>query len=297
MKKILFGILCMLLCANSYALPAGYTQLEYLESTGTQCINTGVILTSDNVVYEWNSKDLDFVNNSNEYTTIFGAESSYDSTLFTGLLHGVGGSRVAYIGDTWGQPVEYNPDNNFDSWRFVINSDHTQYLVKDEVKNTTTSWTGTLNKVTPIALFCNFVRGDYYGQGASIAFRFFRITDNGRIVFNGIPARRDSDGALGMYDTVTKTLLTNVGTGTFIAGPEIAVASTSYVQGAYETLNSAKMAKAVANTIEWTQGSTSNGIITSVVGAGDKFQVSRTDVTIPVGSPSSPTGRMGMWLE
>jgi len=78
---------------------------------------------------------------------------------------------------------------------------------------------------------------------------------------------------------------------------EYDVASTSYVQGAHEALNSAKMANAVAGTIEWTQGSTSNGIITSVVGAGDKFQVSRTDVTIPVGSPSSPTGRMGMWLE
>ena len=44
---------------------------------------------------------------------------------------------------------------------------------------------------------------------------------NGDMVFNGIPAKRNSDNVVGMYDTVTDTFFTNAGTGTFTAGPEI----------------------------------------------------------------------------
>ncbi len=47
----------------------------------------------------------------------------------------------------------------------------------------------------------------------------FEIIKDGVGAFNGIPARRDSDGELGMYDTVSGTFFTNSGTGTFIAGP------------------------------------------------------------------------------
>jgi len=41
------------------------------------------------------------------------------------------------------------------------------------------------------------------------------------LVGDFIPARRNSDGVLGMYDTVTQTFLTNGGTGDFIAGPVV----------------------------------------------------------------------------
>ena len=45
----------------------------------------------------------------------------------------------------------------------------------------------------------------------------------------GVPARRVSDGAVGMYDTVADAFLANSGTGSFKAGPEVA---TSHVDGA-----------------------------------------------------------------
>ena len=37
--------------------------------------------------------------------------------------------------------------------------------------------------------------------------------------YNMIPARRDSDNVLGMYDIVNNVFRTNAGTGTFVAGP------------------------------------------------------------------------------
>lgn len=50
---------------------------------------------------------------------------------------------------------------------------------------------------------------------------YLQITEGMNLVRNFIPARRDSDGVLGMYDTVTNTFFTNSGTGNFIAGPMV----------------------------------------------------------------------------
>jgi hypothetical protein len=50
---------------------------------------------------------------------------------------------------------------------------------------------------------------------------YFKIYDNGTLVRDMVPARRNSDGVLGMYDTVTNTFFTNAGTGEFIAGPVV----------------------------------------------------------------------------
>jgi hypothetical protein len=47
---------------------------------------------------------------------------------------------------------------------------------------------------------------------------YVQIYDNNILVRDFIPARRNSDGVLGMYDTVTNTFFTNAGTGEFIAG-------------------------------------------------------------------------------
>jgi len=292
MKKILFGILCMMLCANSYALPAGYTQLEYLESTSRdQYINTGISPTNNTGFII----DFQYTNTDTSEQIMIG---SFDPNFLIDR----------FTNDSNGQRMfgyAYRPQQGLNEYFSISDAALTARHVSelnwqnsglfrfDDITQTLPA--NTFSNSLPIYIFsCSGLTylGTISGRVYSV-----KISNNANIVRDFIPVRRNSDGVLGMYDTVTNTLFTNAGTGTFIAGPEIGIASTSYVQGAYETLNSAKMAKSVSGTIEWTQGSTSNGIITSVVGAGDKFQVSRTDITIPVGSPSSPTGRMGMWLE
>ncbi|MBR6752360.1 MAG: hypothetical protein IKL95_03785, partial [Alphaproteobacteria bacterium] len=53
--------------------------------------------------------------------------------------------------------------------------------------------------------------------------RMYYITykESGSNVFNLIPAKRDSDGAIGMYDTVSGQFFTNAGTGEFIGGQPV----------------------------------------------------------------------------
>ena len=204
-------------------LPGTYTELEYLESTGTQCIDTGVQLTSDNVTYEWEAKD----NSDNVNTALFGAEyeqpeATEDGRLFSGLLYGSNQRRGVYVGKNWGAFGGYSSsDAMFHSWSLVINSNHTAYLVKDGTTVSAGSWTSELNKMNSIFLYCNRYRGISVGEHAKVAFKYFKIIDNGNVVFHGIPARRNSDNVLGIYDTVSKTFKTNLGSGTFVAGPDV----------------------------------------------------------------------------
>jgi len=215
---------CTLSCAaGNYMASGTYTQLEYLESTGTQCIDTGIILTSDDLKFEWEGKD-----NSSGSTTLFGAEYNTgvlhngDDRLFAGILHGSNSSRRLWTGATRSAYIGYtSSDGAFHSWQLVINSDHTASLSKDGTVVGTQSWLDTTNQYNTIALYCNHITA-YFSEKASVAYKYFRITDNGVVVFDGVPVRRNSDSVLGMLDLVSGTFFTNAGTGTFTAGPDVA---------------------------------------------------------------------------
>lgn len=60
-----------------------------------------------------------------------------------------------------------------------------------------------------------------------------KIYNNTALVRNFVPAKRNSDGSLGLFDTVFKEFYTNAGTGTFVAGAEI---NHNFIAGA-ETTN------------------------------------------------------------
>jgi hypothetical protein len=71
----------------------------------------------------------------------------------------------------------------------------------------------------PIYLFATsgYYESLYNSKGRIYYVKIYVDSEN--LSFNGIPARRDSDGELGLYDTVTNTFFTNAGSGEFIAGP------------------------------------------------------------------------------
>jgi hypothetical protein len=201
-----------------FILPDAYTKLDYIASTGTQHIDTGVIPTSNTLIYEWEGRD----DNTSGYTSLFSSEyavgGDYSNRDFGGVLHGSRSSRPIYVGKTTGMGVGYSStDGLFHKWSLNINSDHTVYLVKDGTKLTTYNWTGELNRYNSIALFCNHTTGSF-SQKASVAYKYFRMKNEGGWLFWGIPAKRNSDSVLGMYDLITKQFFTNAGTGTFVEG-------------------------------------------------------------------------------
>lgn len=198
-----------------YSIPDEYTKINYLASTGTQYINTGIKLTSNDVIYEWEGRD-----DSTTGSSLFGSEHPIaGGRAFTGILYGANNkSRTCWIGHTNDMSIGYSSsDNKFHKWSLNISSNHTVYLVKDGTKLTEKTWTGDLARKYNIDLYCNSTNGNP-SQHARVAYKYFKITDNGAVVFWGIPVKRNSDGVLGMYDLITKQFFVNKGTGSFVEG-------------------------------------------------------------------------------
>ena len=189
-----------------------YTQLEYIESTGTQWIDTGVKNSDVDEYY------VKFKSRYAQYKFIFGNYIDED-TESTRLLFTDSNNKEMYSNVA---SIAKNPNSSgttTDSWNeaWGRKSGSTTYFkmnTDDEVSRTVIS--GKANH-TNIALFANMIGGS--AQSSQIAAMQFK-KDNA-LVRNFIPVRRNSDGVVGMYDMVSGQFFTNSGTGEFIAGPDV----------------------------------------------------------------------------
>ena len=83
--------------------------------------------------------------------------------------------------------------------------------------------------------------------------------------------------------------------------PTTNIVTTSYVRGAYNVLDGAKQEKLTssgnsANVV--VDSNTSSKPLVSAISASDgTVTITKSDVTLPVGSASSPTGRANIWVE
>ena len=189
-------------------VPGGFTELQYLESTSsTQWINT-------NVVYEAN--DIYRVIADMQFTVV-------DRTQFFGIHAG------AYFGIkeskwTLGSDGVTNPSGvtsvYADTNRHIFDLNTTIGSNKNIIlKIDNDTYTSARNVSRGYAGIFNLPgRPDGWGCFAKLyGVKFYK---NGNMVFNGVPARRNSDDVIGIYDTVTDTFFTNSGSGSFVAGPE-----------------------------------------------------------------------------
>ena len=175
---------------------AQYILLEYIESTGTQYIDTGVTPSANFDFY------LDAMITSNElYQNVFGTttNSIFSRVVADTLLSSSINGNASNGGIGFG-----GADNRFYiglSPRRILSANGTEKTLKRPY-----SPSGTF------MLLNSGTKARVYGA---------KLYDGTNLVFNLIPAKHLADNAIGMYDTVTKTFFENAGTGTFIAGPEV----------------------------------------------------------------------------
>ena len=192
-------------------LPYGYTQIEYLESTGTQYIDTGVKF---NITHSY---DLKLNTLSSSSAGIFGARTKVDAGMPNNdnisIFANVSGANTMYIDyDTrYTRSVNLNTD-------VEISIRPTEIIVDGVSAPTGTK--KTINGIYNISLF-GINTGGTTAIGKSRFYSFEIRDEQNKAVQSLIPAKRNSDNTLGMYDTVTDTFLTNAGTGDFVAGGEI----------------------------------------------------------------------------
>lgn len=181
-------------------LPSGYTQLEYIESSGTQFIDTGIkaknnakVIAECNITYGTN-----WVMILGSYDT--GAYFSWRANA-TNIYAYYGSQNKSGNGATGKQTIIANGSKWSDSANSFVFSD------------------ASFTAPSTMYLFSVHNGGSSYAN-ASMKLYACQIYDNGALVRNFVPCK-NSSGAVGLYDTVEVQFYANAGTGTFTAGPEI----------------------------------------------------------------------------
>lgn len=186
------------------ALPSGYTQVEYIESSGTQYVDTGIVPNQDTRIV------MDVQLTSTETRHLYGARTSTSANLFFAACTGSTKIRVDY-GTT-------KNTHNVDS---VLNR-----LTLDASKNggfvgntSSTFTSATFSPDIPMALFASNTAGAIVEDTYKAKMKLFscQIYDNGTLVRDYVPCTNAS-GTAGLYDIVNGVFYTNAGTGTFIVG-------------------------------------------------------------------------------
>ena len=186
-----------------------YVFLEYIESTGTQWIDTGIKLNAA-------TDDIELVFRANENTegnSLFGARDSTVAMAYTFAIS----SDLRYRAG-WNNATP-TLDLAADTDKHILKIEHIGGVFK--LDNTIISISGDSSFVTPttaglFAINARSGQGVYYGQTKIYEYKMWR---NGELVQHLIPARYTM-ARIGMYDTVTGTFFENSGTGNFIGGPE-----------------------------------------------------------------------------
>lgn len=186
--------------SGGISLPDGYTQLTYLEGTGTQYIDT-LIKPNSNTTLE-----VKFSTSERYYNGISVVDLGWQTTGF-----GIGGNAFQ-----WGTTV-----NSSQSW-----GDGNQHTVVVSPSGVTldgssiatfsnSSWSIDYN----LPLFALNRSGEIQEFSKSKIY-YCKILENGTLVRHYIPCKSPSN-ELGMFDIVNSTFYTNIGTGTFVGGTEL----------------------------------------------------------------------------
>lgn len=198
---------------KSNYLPTGYEELEYIEATGTQYINTNVY-PAPNV--QTNLKIGKTANTFTKFGSFAAAGSNYQVLLSTTIANN-------YYCSLWSSSVNFQYIvSTLDTFTIKFNKPGSKFSIDNNADVQLTPMT-PMNTSNPIGIFS--FRGSSSSSTAIGRVYYIEIFNNetNEMLFKGIPARRTSDGSVGFYDTVTNTLFTNVGTGSFITGPVIAM--------------------------------------------------------------------------
>ena len=176
-------------------------QVEYLESTGTQYIDTG---TTDKSSLKLK---IDFaVSTLEDSKCLFGEYTSAKNFQFISYTN----RFVPSLGNGNGQHIPSDTDKHT---VLLDGANLKAYLDDNEITLSTTSYTGAGN---PIYLFGRYFNGSV---GNNIKAKIYKteIYDGTILVRDFIPAFKD--GETGMYDQVNDVFYTNAGSGDFVCGP------------------------------------------------------------------------------
>lgn len=197
--------------------PNNYTQLSYIQCSGTQYIDSGI-----------------YGSNIGEIITKFNCNtigSGWESICF---------SENHTVDDKWpGCGIRINNGTTFyPQWgnkyltlnTFSINTDYEIdfNVLKQKIKINGVNYNTTVPRgeyEAPdynVYIFANNSVGSVSQYASGFKLYYLKFYDMaGNLLRDFIPAKRNSDNEVGLYDLISDTFFTNLGTGTFTAGSSV----------------------------------------------------------------------------
>lgn len=212
-------------------LPLGYTLLEYIESSGTQYIDTGVYVATG---YKVRVKA--YATSVPTTIAFFGCTSAANtSSANKGIFRLIGSSINRCAWGNGGGTVIGNliGNDSINTWYDMV-CDNGVWTINDTLFATVPASSFTAEY--SMWLFARNTGGTV-GLPASCRISVCQIWDNnGQMIRNFVPAKNSSN-VVGMYDLVSEQFFTNQGTGTFTAGSTVSDPVEIYTDGTVETIN------------------------------------------------------------
>ena len=181
-----------------------YTELEYIQSTGTQYINTDIVLDSTNIV-ETTIRDFDMSVRA-DYTIWSANNGVWDSGQYI---------LVSYDQKVWwccGTNIQL-PITSSGEYKITVQG--TGVKVNDTTVRAVGSYSGTVSNLCIMN-----TAGSRLGKYKLCEIKVLDSTGT-TTLYDLIPVKMKSDDEICLYDKVEGEFYTNDGTGDFIAGPEI----------------------------------------------------------------------------
>jgi len=192
---------------QAYRLPDTYQEVTYIESSGTQYINTGYYAKGTSQfklkVYNKTSSGVLFGAYNTDWTTGCGYYHSNSST---------GHDWIHYYNNTGTD--EYGSTNSIQE---IYYNKGTIY-VNGTLTHSENAKSFTINY--PTYIFTGNWTGSRIEQPVDSKLYYFKILENGTLIRDFVPCYRKSDSVIGLYDLVNDTFYTNAGTGTFTKGED-----------------------------------------------------------------------------
>ena len=182
-------------------LPSGYTELEYIQSSGTQYVDTGFSPNQDSRV------DVVFETAQASACGIAVADQAWKSNGF-----GIWGNTVCY-GSEANQDVGF-----YGKGKVSVSLNKNNLYENGELIWTAT--TATFQVPVNMTLFA-LNRNGSVAEKTTMSLYSCQIYDGDTLVRDFLPAM-NSAGAVGLFDRVSETFYANAGSGAFTAGPEVA---------------------------------------------------------------------------
>ena len=192
-------------------LPDGYTELTYIESSGTQHIDTG-FKPNQNTRVVMNCEVLGFINSKDMF--LYGARVAPGNTGFycaaraDNASFAIGYANQSAVSSNLVGIANHTVDQNKNSYQI------------DSVSGSFTA--STFQSSYNLHLFACITAGTVDAtQVGKLKVHSCQIYDNGTLIRDFVPCLSDADG-VGLYDLVEGKFYGNAGTGGFIGGEEAA---------------------------------------------------------------------------